>query len=161
MPRRGKSPKYPGLNIPSTVGDAELRFFLQALKERVEMLTGDRGDPEDRVPTIAELVDAGLIKSYVKARRAEIRALETGGTTNVTNVTQTIDYDGAPPPVEPASGVQTINGESPDAFGELILSLGDLSDVTLTAPAQNDVIRLGATDWNNVPQTEIVDGGNF
>ena len=40
-------------------------------------------------------------------------------------------------------------------------SVGDLMDVTVTAPADGDVLVFSSNQFRNRPSTELVDGGNF
>ena len=40
-------------------------------------------------------------------------------------------------------------------------SVGQLNDVTLTAPAEGDVLVYSANKFRNRPGVELVDGGNF
>lgn len=53
-------PKYPAINEPTTDG-ASLRESVLNLKEGVEMLTRQRGDPIASAVTWADLVALGLI----------------------------------------------------------------------------------------------------
>ena len=55
-------PKYPAINEP-TVGSASLRESVLNLKEGVEMLTRQRGDPIASAVTWADLVALGLIQA--------------------------------------------------------------------------------------------------
>lgn len=69
-PRRSK---LPGLQVPSNLG-AELRLFLESLKERVEASSGDRGDPKLRNVTLADLETAGLGKVIVQNGYGTLRS---------------------------------------------------------------------------------------
>jgi hypothetical protein len=40
-------------------------------------------------------------------------------------------------------------------------SIGGLNDVTLTAPAEGDVLIYSSNQFRNRPSVELVDGGNF
>jgi hypothetical protein len=40
-------------------------------------------------------------------------------------------------------------------------SIGGLNDVTLTAPADGDVLIYSSNQFRNRPSVELVDGGNF
>ncbi len=40
-------------------------------------------------------------------------------------------------------------------------SVGDLMDVTLTAPQDGDLLVYDSNQFRNRPKTELVDGGNF
>ena len=55
-------PKYPAINEP-TVDGASLRESVLSLKEGVEMLTRQRGDPIASAVTWADLVALGLIEA--------------------------------------------------------------------------------------------------
>jgi hypothetical protein len=46
--------RLPGLQVPSTVEDPELRILLEAVKERLELLSGERGDQNARALTASE-----------------------------------------------------------------------------------------------------------
>jgi hypothetical protein len=39
-------------------------------------------------------------------------------------------------------------------------NIGDLP-VVITSPQENDLIQLKSSSWVNVPQANLVDGGNF
>ena len=62
-------------------------------------------------------------------------------------------------------GIALGDGLAVDANGKLEADVGfaDLNDGAISAPAGDDVIRFNSstTKWSNVPQTELVDGGNF
>lgn len=52
--------RIPGLQVPAEAQGETLAFF-NALKERLELIGGERGDPEQRSVSIRELRDAGII----------------------------------------------------------------------------------------------------
>lgn len=54
-------PKYPAISEP-TVDGASLRESVLSLKEGVEMLTRQRGDPIASAVTWADLVALGIVK---------------------------------------------------------------------------------------------------
>lgn len=54
--------KLPGFPKPPSTVDAELRQFLEAIVEAIEIRLGRRGDPLDRAITLRELIDSGLAK---------------------------------------------------------------------------------------------------
>jgi hypothetical protein len=51
--------RIPGLQVPSSA-DGETRAFFEALKERLELAGGERGDPEQRAVSLRELREAGI-----------------------------------------------------------------------------------------------------
>ena len=57
------------------------------------------------------------------------------------------------------------DGLAVDSDGKLEadVGFGDLNDGAISTPAGDDVIRFNSstTKWSNVPQTELVVGGNF
>jgi len=55
-----KPTKLPGFPKPPSDSSPELRTFLTALSEAVEIRLGRRGDPRDRAITLRELVESGL-----------------------------------------------------------------------------------------------------
>lgn len=72
-PRR---PRLPGLQVPSGL-EANLRDFLEKLKERAEVASGDHRDPLSRFVTIADLKAAGLANAAVKNQYATITSAVT------------------------------------------------------------------------------------
>jgi hypothetical protein len=40
-------------------------------------------------------------------------------------------------------------------------SLNDLADVNITSVQNGDVLQYNATEWQNVNQNQVTDGGNF
>ena len=55
-----KPTKVPGFPKPPTSISAELRKFLEAIVEAIEIRLGRRGDPLDRAVTLRELIDSGI-----------------------------------------------------------------------------------------------------
>lgn len=51
--------RIPGLQVPAAA-DGETRAFFEALKERLELAGGERGDPEQRAVSVRELREAGI-----------------------------------------------------------------------------------------------------
>jgi hypothetical protein len=45
--------------------------------------------------------------------------------------------------------------------GAATSTLGELSDVQLSAVGTGDVLRRDGTKWKNYPDSSLVDGGNF
>lgn len=82
-----KRPKLPGLQVPTNLA-VEMRFFLEALKERVEAYSGDRGDPKLRYATLADLEAAGLGKTIIQNGYATFRS-NLSGTVDELAVTST------------------------------------------------------------------------
>ena len=52
----------PGLGRVPRDASPELKRFLEALQETIEVRNGQRGDPRDRAVTLRELIDSGLAK---------------------------------------------------------------------------------------------------
>ena len=52
--------KIPGIPKPPASLDPEVRKYLEALTEAVEIRLGRKGDPQDRAVTLRELIDSGL-----------------------------------------------------------------------------------------------------
>lgn len=67
MPR----PKFQGLQVPQKL-ELELRFFLEAVKERLEIMTGERGDPLQRAVMVDDLKRTGVVKVATKGTYAEL-----------------------------------------------------------------------------------------
>lgn len=63
--------RTPGLQVPSGAQGEALAFF-NALKERLELLSGERGDPEQRMVSIRELKDLGIVSVRTENQRARI-----------------------------------------------------------------------------------------
>ena len=57
-----RSTKVPGFPKPPASVSVELRKFLEAIVEAIEIRLGRRGDPLDRAVTLRELIDSGLAK---------------------------------------------------------------------------------------------------
>lgn len=51
--------RIPGLQVPSNT-DGELLAFFNAVKERLELLSGERGDPNERAVSLSEIRDVEL-----------------------------------------------------------------------------------------------------
>lgn len=69
--------RYPTLQVPVSV-PADVRTFLEGVKERLEITTGDRGDPRDRLLTVRDIEAAGMASVRVVNRFATL----TGGVSN-------------------------------------------------------------------------------
>ena len=52
----------PGVGRVPRDASPELRRYLEALQETIEVRNGQRGDPRDRAVTLRELIDSGLAK---------------------------------------------------------------------------------------------------
>jgi len=79
-----KRNRLPGLHpVPGDL-PPQLRLFLERLKERVEVYSGDRGDPNLRSATIADLESAGLGSSVVKNKFATLRGKNLTGSSTTT-----------------------------------------------------------------------------
>ena len=61
-----------GLSVPTSVTDAALRRFLQAIKQHIELGHGNKGQPLARFVTVDELKLAGLIDVGIRGNRAVI-----------------------------------------------------------------------------------------
>lgn len=88
MPRS----KSPGLQIPQKV-DRELRAFLDAVKERLEVIGGERAGPLQRSITVEDLKATGLVKVAIKNNYAELTgagSAASGGSSSSTS-TQSIE----------------------------------------------------------------------
>lgn len=68
--------RIPGLQVPVGAEGETLAFF-NALKERLELLGGERGDPEQRSVSLRELKDAGVIGIQRTGRSARPMAPTT------------------------------------------------------------------------------------
>ena len=88
MPRS----RSPGLQVPQKV-DRELRAFLDAVKERLEVIGGERAGPMQRAITIEDLKATGLVKVAVKNNYAELTGAGSaaGGTSSSSTSVQSID----------------------------------------------------------------------
>jgi hypothetical protein len=73
------------LEIPSGV-TGELRAFLEAVREAIEIADGFRGASKDRYVTLGELEAAGLVKAVQRSGRAEIASAITGTMTKLVKV---------------------------------------------------------------------------
>lgn len=63
--------RYPSLQVPvGATGD--LRSFCEAVKERLEITTGDRGDPRDRLLTVRDVEAAGMATVTVRNKFATL-----------------------------------------------------------------------------------------
>lgn len=71
-----KPSRYPSLQIPAST-PADLRAFLEGVKERLEITTGDRGDPRDRLLTVRDVEAAGMATVTVRNKFATL----SGGAT--------------------------------------------------------------------------------
>ena len=70
--------------IPPLVStDEELRATVDALKEAVEVLTGSRGDPDNRAVTWGEATESGQTDLFVTNRVVETIVVEGGDVTKV------------------------------------------------------------------------------
>lgn len=65
--------RIPGLQVPSDAQGEAFAFF-NAIKERLELLSGEKGDPKQRVVTLSDLEDAGVVRTRVAAGRASVQA---------------------------------------------------------------------------------------
>lgn len=86
--------RIPGLQVPQT-SDGELSAFLNAVKERLELHSGERGDPESRAVTARELKDIGVIG--VRSGRQTItivapRSTSTGSSGSSGDSTEELDF---------------------------------------------------------------------
>lgn len=54
-----------------------------------------------------------------------------------------------PPGVAPVILVKTVAGKTPDAAGDVSLTVHDLSDATITAPTSGQVLQWNGTQWVN------------
>lgn len=68
MPRA----RLPGLQVPEKVDNTQLKAFLEAVKERLEILTGERNSPLERAVTAADIKATGVVKVAVKSGYAEL-----------------------------------------------------------------------------------------
>jgi len=69
-----KSNILAGLQVPASA-DPEMRKFLQALKQHVELSHGSKGQPNGRFVTVEDLRKAGLAEVAVKGGRSELVSL--------------------------------------------------------------------------------------
>jgi hypothetical protein len=78
-----------GLAVPTSVQDPQLRNFLAALKQHIELAHGNKGQPKSRFVTLDDLAKAGLATIGVIRNRGEIVSTAETTTTSVasTNVT--------------------------------------------------------------------------
>lgn len=65
----------PGLHLPAGVS-GDMQYFLQAVKERLELVTGDSGNALARNVTVEDLQKAGLVSTTIKNRFAHIAAVD-------------------------------------------------------------------------------------
>lgn len=96
-----KKYRIPGLQVPASVDEDEVRAFFNAVKERLELLSGERGDPEQRSVSVRELREAGLIDSTVQNRTVVLSQppspSEGGGDSGGESEAEQLDYTLYPP----------------------------------------------------------------
>lgn len=73
--------RIPGLQVPAGISGESLAFY-NALKERLELLGGERGDPEQRSVTVRELREAGLAGVTTQNRVARLTRPRTPTSTD-------------------------------------------------------------------------------
>lgn len=66
-----KASRYPSLQVPAQLAP-DLRAFLEGVKERLEITTGDRGDPRDRLLTVRDIESAGMATVTVRNKFATL-----------------------------------------------------------------------------------------
>jgi hypothetical protein len=86
--------RIPGLQIPQSA-DSEMVAFFNAVKERLELSSGERGDPESRAVTARELKNIGVIG--VKGGNQSItiiapRSTSSGSSSGGSTTTTELDY---------------------------------------------------------------------
>lgn len=86
-PRR---PRLPGLQVPPGL-EVNLRDFLEKLKERAEVASGDHRDPLSRYVTVADLQAAGLANAAVKNKYATISSAVNATTEDAATLSTTLD----------------------------------------------------------------------
>lgn len=164
-----KIAKPAALQVPSNI-DGELRAFLEAAKQRLELIDGDVRSPLDRIPTLKELQDANLIKVTVKnnyatftgdvsnltaSAAASLTAVTTDGATNPTTGTGgggstgggNVVIDLTPPPAP-------TNLATSSFFGAVFLTFGGWGGTA----AFTEIWRSTINDRNSA--TMIGSGGN-
>lgn len=125
--------RYPSLQVPmSATGD--LRAFLEGVKERLEITTGDRGDPRDRLLTVRDIESAGMATVTVRNKFATL----TGGVTATAVATLLAGQS--------TSG--TFDGVSAPTLESI--DLGSLTDANDFITYNNDVARLQRVPLNTL-----------
>jgi hypothetical protein len=69
--------------------DRELRAFLDAVKERLEVIGGERAGPMQRAITVADLKATGLVKVAVRNNYAELTGAGSAATGGASSGTST------------------------------------------------------------------------
>ena len=150
LKERQKNRNLPSVEIPRVQED-ELARTLQGIQEHLRMYEGDSGAPKERFVTIAELENAGLIKSDVKGRFAFISqtlgkdvAQKAGSTLNPTQ-TDPIKNDTSRKPRTPegGGGAQTTTSTSTAA------KLNDAQDVNVSKPVKNEFLYYDGNKFTN------------
>ena len=112
------------------------------------MYEGDSGAPKERFITLAELENAGLIKSDTKGKFAYISqvltkdvAQKAGSTANPT-ITDAVKKDTSRQPRTPGG-----SGGGSAEFASPTKKINDSADVNLVNPAENDFMKYDGNVW--------------
>ena len=150
LKERQKNRNLPTIEIPQVKED-ELARALQGIQEHIRMYEGDSGAPKERFITIAELENAGLIKTDTKGRFAYISqvlgkdvAQKAGSTANPTQ-TDTANPDTSRTSRTPSGGGGTATSGSTASTAKL----NDASDVNVANPAKNDFLYFDGNEFTN------------
>lgn len=87
--------RIPGLQVPAGISGESLAFY-NALKERLELLGGERGDPEQRSVTVRELREAGLASVTTQNQFARLARPRTPTTPTDTSTAEQLDISSLP-----------------------------------------------------------------
>jgi hypothetical protein len=131
-----------GLSVPTSIGDPNLSRFLQSLKQHVELIHGNLGQPRERFVTLDDLQRAGLVDIAVKGGRGEIiNAAATQNAKKKSARTIVNNIDGSDFPWDGRSGQQgnvlRLNG-STQIFE--VTRLFDASDIVLREALPPDIL---------------------
>jgi len=151
LKERQKNRNLPTIEIPQVKED-ELARALRGIQEHIRMYEGDSGAPKERFITIAELENAGLIKSDVKGRFAYISqvlekdvAQKSGSTANPTQ-TEPVKADTSRTSRTPSGDGSTASGSTASTA-----KLNDASDVDVANPANNEFLMFDGNKFTNFP----------
>ena len=150
LKERQKNRNLPTVEIPA-VGEDELARTLQGIQEHLRMYEGDSGAPKERFVTIAELENAGLIKSDVKSRFAYIsQVLETdvaqlaGSTANPT-IKNSVPKDTSRTSRTPGGG-----SAKTQAAVATTARFSAAQDVDAANPAKNDFVYYDGNKFTTI-----------
>jgi len=152
LKERQKNRNLPSVEIP-VVKEDELARTLQGIQEHLRMYEGDSGAPKERFVTIAELENAGLIKSDVKGRFAFISqtlgkdvSQKAGSTLNPTQ-NDPVKNDTSRQPMKPGAG--SGGGSSKVGSVATAAKLNDSQDVNVAKPVKNEFLYYDGNKFTN------------